>query len=216
MKLFSWLTDLLLPARCALCGEVLADPSADLCPDCRLAEMVIPPTPFKIVHVKEWVALWGYRGNVRKSLGRFKFGGRTSYAVPYGRELALRIQNSGLAFDVLSWVPVSPLRRHGRGYDQVELVAREVAARLGRPLVPTLRKHRHNRRQSRIQGYKARRKNVQGVYRAVDPERFRGKRVLLLEDIVTTGATLEEAARTLRQAGARQVLAAAVAAVPRS
>ena len=78
--------------------------------------------------------------------------------------------------------------------------------------VSTLKKIRHNRPQSGITGAEKRKANVLGAYRAVSPDKVAGKRVLLLDDILTTGATMSEAARVLKTAGAKEVHGAAVAA----
>ena len=115
-------------------------------------------------------------------------------------------------FDVVTWIPISRIRKLRRGYDQVELLARAVARELDMEPVPTLRKIRNNRQQSRIRDAAKRRANVLGVYRVTDPESIRGKRVLLLDDIITTGATASEAARVLLTNGAKEVHCAAVAA----
>ena len=115
-------------------------------------------------------------------------------------------------FDVLTWIPVSRARKFRRGYDQVELLARSVGKELAVELVPVLRKIRNNRQQSKIRDAAVRRANVLGVYRVTDPDSVRGKRVLLLDDILTTGATASEAARVLLTAGAKEVHCAAVAA----
>ena len=115
-------------------------------------------------------------------------------------------------FDVLTWVPISRLRKFRRGYDQVELIAKAVGRELGMVPVPTLQKVRHNRPQSGIPGAEKRRANVLGAYREVSREQIVGKRVLLLDDILTTGATAGEAARVLLTAGAKEVHCAAVAA----
>jgi predicted amidophosphoribosyltransferase len=116
-------------------------------------------------------------------------------------------------FDLITWVPISRIRRLRRGYDQVELLAYAVCAELGVEPVSTLRKIRHNRAQSGIVGQAHRRANVLGVYTAVEPEKFIDKRILLLDDIITTGATISECARVLLTAGAKEVHCAAVAAV---
>ena len=115
-------------------------------------------------------------------------------------------------FDVLTWVPVSPWRRFTRGYDQVELLAAAVGAELGMEPVRTLRKIRNNPPQSGITGLAQRRANVLGVYRIADPELVRGKRILLLDDIITTGATAGECARVLLTAGAKEVHCGCIAA----
>ena len=87
----------------------------------------------------------------------------------------------------------------------MELLAQAVAAELDMEPVPTLRKVRHNRPQSRIHGQAQRRANVLGVYRLEFPEIVKGRRILLLDDIVTTGATAGECARVLLTAGAKEV-----------
>ena len=103
-------------------------------------------------------------------------------------------------------------RKLRRGYDQVELLARAVGRELGMTPVPLLRKIRHNRPQSGISGMAERRANVLGVYRENGREQIVGKRILLLDDILTTGATAGEAARALLTAGAKEVHCAVVAA----
>ena len=116
------------------------------------------------------------------------------------------------SFDVLTWVPVSRLRKFCRGYDQVELLAQTVGWELGLKPVPVLQKLRNNRQQSKIRDAAVRRANVLGVYRVIYPDAVKGKRILLLDDILTTGATASEAARVLLTAGAKEVHCAAVAA----
>ena len=115
-------------------------------------------------------------------------------------------------FDVLTWIPISRARKFRRGYDQVELLARSVGRELGMKPVSVLRKVRNNRQQSRIRDAAKRRANVLGVYCICNPDSVRNKRVLLLDDIITTGATASEAARVLLTAGAAEVHCAAVAA----
>ena len=110
----------------------------------------------------------------------------------------MRIQNQYPdGFDVLTWIPVSRLRKLRRGYDQVELLAKTVGRELGMTPAPLLRKVRHNRPQSGIHGEAERRANVLGVYRLTRGAEVAGKRILLLDDILTTGATAGEAARVL-------------------
>ena len=115
-------------------------------------------------------------------------------------------------FDILTWVPVSRFRKFTRGYDQVELLAEVVGRELGMEPVSTLQKVRNNRPQSRIIGAAMRRANVLGAYRIQDPDLVSQKRVLLLDDIVTTGATAGECARILLTAGAAEVHLGCIAA----
>ena len=122
------------------------------------------------------------------------------------------LQTHPEGLDVLTWVPVSRLRKVSRGYDQVELLARAVGAELGMEPVRLLKKIRHNRPQSGISDAAQRRANVLGAYQMVPGQDISGKRILLLDDILTTGATAGEAARVLLTAGAKEVHCAAVAA----
>ena len=117
-----------------------------------------------------------------------------------------------MGFDCITWVPVSARRKRERGYDKVELLAKVVGKELARDPVPLLKKVRHNRPQSGISGMKERRANALDAYREINPEAIAGKRILLLDDIITTGATAGECAKVLRKHGAIEVHCAAVAA----
>ena len=203
------------PPRCVLCEKILDREKNDICPECLTEARVFYHQPWNIPHIKSWVSLWQYTGKVRDSLVRYKFWHRRSYCVTFGRELAQKLLSASLDYDVITWVPISTLRRMERGYDQVELVAIEVGKHLAHKPVKLLHKHRHNRRQSGIRGLENRQRNVRGVYKVTDPAQVKGKKILLLEDIVTTGATVSECARMLKEAGAKEVHAACIAVANR-
>lgn len=215
--MFHRLLRLLFPPRCVLCKSLLTRDETDLCHDCRLHAPEFSKSNFKFSFLAGWTAVWYYKDAVRGSLLRYKFSRRRCYASVYGQMLAMKLQKEQLTdFDILTWVPIAPLRQLLRGYDQSELLANAVAAELGVTPVKTLRKVRNTPPQSGIRDVYRRRANVLGVYRAVNPEVLRGKRILLLDDIITTGATASECARTLLTAGAREVFCAAVAAAAKS
>lgn len=213
MSLWRWIVSLLFPPKCVLCGKVLSRDALDLCHDCRQDAPECGTKVAKPQFVESAQALWHYEGAVRGSLLRYKFYGKRHYAQSYGRLLAMKLQKEGDEwFDIITWVPVSRWRKLRRGYDQVELLAKAVCAELGLEPVKCLKKIRHNRAQSRIIGQAQRRANVLGVYDAVETEKIRGKRILLLDDIITTGATVGECARVLLTGGAKEVHCAAIAA----
>lgn len=212
MRLWDILADWFFPPKCILCRKVLTKEQTDLCPACRTDVTPFPEKAKTIPHVKSWCALWHYDGMVRNSIIRFKFQKTTAYAESYGRLLAMHLLTHGKDFDLITWVPVSPMRKRERGYDQTELIARQVALSLGIEPVQLLKKVRHNRPQSGIRGYAKRKANVLGAYQAVDPGIVAGKQILLLDDIITTGVTVSECARVLLTAGAKEVHCAAVAA----
>ena len=206
------LTEWLFPRKCILCRSLLCAEETDLCTKCRTDQPEYPYGRKKTPHVADLTAVWRYTGDVRASLHRYKFGNTRCYAPAYGRLLAMRILRDLPQADIITWVPVSAKRLRKRGYDQVRLLAEAAGAELGIPVEPLLNKFRDNQANSTLKTPEERRANVLGVYRAVGQERFRGKRVLLLDDIITTGATASECARVLLTAGAEEVIFAAVAA----
>ena len=204
---------LLFPNKCILCGKILDRNETDLCHACRVDSPECPVRKQKRTFLDSWVAIWYYKGYIRSSILRYKFRGARSYADVYGRLLAMKLAAEYPdGFDLLTWVPISFRRKWARGYDQVELLARSVGRELGMKPVRCLRKIRHNRPQAGISGEAQRRANVLGVYRVAGKTDLRGKRVLLLDDVITTGTTLDECAKMLKIFGAEEVYAVTAAA----
>lgn len=212
--LISGLLDLLFPPRCIFCGKFLKTGERELCAACgrelpwtggREAEQT---GEFYSLCVSP---LW-YQGTVRASFHRYKFRGRTGYAKTYGRLMA-RCVEEHLAgrYDLITWVPLSGDSLKKRGYDQAMLLAMSTALELGEVAAETLVKVRPTDTQSGLREDSARRANVLGAYRITDPELVQGKRILLVDDVVTTGSTISECARILRTAGASDVVCATLA-----
>lgn len=206
---------LLFPPKCILCRKLLSRQETDLCHDCRQQTLPFSRANHKIPFVENWTAVWYYSGNVRSSLLRYKFYNARSYAEVYGRFLAMRLlEEYPDGLDLLTWVPISDRRRRKRGFDQVVLLAQAVGKELDVDPVQALKKLRDTKPQSTMSDTAGRRANVLGAYRVTDPALIAGKTVLLLDDIITTGSTVSECARTLLTAGAKEVHCAAIAAAP--
>ena len=205
--------DLIFPPKCVLCRKVLEKGHMDLCPECRQAGPYFILSKKSISFVAGWTAVWYYKGKIRTSIMNYKFYRHSSYATSFGRLLAMKLLTEGQTdFDLVTWVPLSHKRRRERGFDQVQRIAVTVSKELGIPLVRTLKKPIHNPPQSTMRSASERRANVLGVYAPYKKERFAGKRILLLDDVVTTGATAGECVKTLKIHGAKDVYFAAVAA----
>lgn len=207
------LARLLYPPKCVLCRSLLSRHETDLCHKCRKEAPEFTFAKKNISFVAGWTALWYYKDQVKESLHRFKFYNARSNGDIYGRLLAMRLLNEDMTdFDILTWVPLSRWRLYRRGYDQCKLLAKAMGLELGITPVSTLRKRRHTPPQSGIRDAAARKANVLGAYKVKDPGAIAGKKILLLDDIITTGATVSECARVLLTAGAKEVTCAAVAA----
>lgn len=211
MSLLDPILDLLFPPKCCICGRILDH--AGICESC---ETKILRTEGEAVRefsdgLRCAAPLW-YEGSVREALLRLKFHGASWSAEPLGRLAAeCAAEEFSGEFDMVTWVPVSRKRRRRRGYDQAELLARSACRCWETEPVRLLKKVLDNPAQSGLLGRSARRANVLGVYDPVNEAEIRGRRILLVDDICTTGATLEECARVLREAGAAAVMAVTVA-----
>ena len=218
MAIWDSILDILFPPRCKFCGSLLDKSTLEPCRKCRDADFWLTPAQ-AVAPGTEYTrcvcAVW-YRDPLRTEISRFKFQNHPDHAKAYGPVLAKQIRFflPG-AYDLITWVPVSEGTLKKRGYDQAQLLAEETAKALGTQAVPLLAKTKNTPAQSSLSDGRKRESNVAGVYAVPDPSLVKGQRVLVIDDIRTTGATLEEAARTLRKAGASQVVAAAFCRTPR-
>lgn len=208
--------DIFFPRRCAFCGRVWAE---DLpCPDCQreLPWLRERAAESKTEFVRLCVSALGYQGVVRRSVLRMKFARRQSYLPTFGR-LTAQCARDHLTgeFDLVSWVPLSAKSLRARGFDQAELLAEYVAADFDTKAVRLLRKKDRVGRQSAIRDEARRRANVLGAFSMLEGVEVAGRRILLVDDVCTTGATLSECARILRTAGCQSVVAVTLASAKR-
>jgi ComF family protein len=210
--------DLALPAACAGCGEE----GEPLCRECRTAldvrltaEPGVPiglpaDIPAPLLQL-EWCS--PFTGVARRSLHALKYDGERRLAPLMGAAVARRWARAGAAGDVFVPVPASPDRVRERGYDQAALIATEAARRLSLPSMDALERTRATTAQFDLDRA-ARATNLAGAFRVRDPTiaaSLRGRWLVLVDDVVTTGATLAACAAALLDAGALAVSAIAVA-----
>jgi ComF family protein len=206
---------------CAGCRSRLAPLPSAACAVCAaLLEAFEPPPGYRCGACRErppayerLLALWLYRDPLDAVVQALKFN-RLDYL---GRHLAVAL-GDGLGerldgFDAVVPVPLHWRRWLARGYNQAERIARPLAGRLGLPLLPALRRSRPTRAQTSL-GRTGRAANLRGAFRVPRPERVRGLRLLLVDDVATTGATLDAAAAALLRAGADGVTAVVVGRTP--
>ena len=213
MKVVDWLLDLIYPPRCAFCRRLLSGREKGVCRFCR-PKLPYVPADGQVQHfrnVDKCLSPLYYHGSVKDSLHRYKFGGATAYADIYSEFIVKCIDENQISCDSITWVPLSRRRLRKRGYDQAELLAKLIAKHLGQRPVRLLKKLRDTPPQSQTGSGEKRRANIAGAYACLRPELVKGKRILLVDDIVTTGATLSEAAKVLKKAGAKEVICATLA-----
>ena len=219
MALLDRILDLVFPPKCKFCGALVDRSSLDPCPKCPPGlwlegpQAVVPGDHFARCVCAAW-----YTGALREEVKRFKFRNQPGHAKAYGPMLArtIRFYLPG-AYDLITWVPLSRARLRQRGYDQAMLLASAAALELDDVAAETLCKVRDTEAQSGLgKNDASRRANVLSAYQVTDPALVEGRRVLLIDDIVTTGSTLSECARVLRTAGATDVVCAALARSRRS
>jgi ComF family protein len=218
MKLLKSLLNMVFPEKCPFCGRLLREEEFRLCEKC-LTELPYTGGGRKTggAFFSVCVSPLYYEGQVRRAVHRFKFTGKVNYSDCFGEILADCIrQNIAGEYDLITWVPISLLRLRKRGYSQAKLLAEAAAKELGAaPCISLLEKKRDTRSQFKTRNAAERRANVSGAYSILKTERDRlqGKRILLIDDIVTSGATLSECSRILLTEGAGKVVCATLCKV---
>jgi ComF family protein len=211
--------DLIYPPRCALCDRL----GSFLCAECIGG---LPRADGRRCDAC-WLPLWGaecaacaehptsldqlrsvfrYDGDVRRLVHAFKFGGLSALGKPLASLLAACYEHHALEADVVVPVPLTTPRRRSRGYNQASLLARELAPGARLPVLEALRRRGSAIPQTASPNAEQRRLNVIGAFEPGKSVDVAGRRVLLVDDVATTGATLSACAGVLRSMGASAVL----------
>lgn len=201
---------------CAHCRGRLS-PRAPTCPVCNrrsLTGLVCGPCAGR-TYLRRFLAPFVYADPlVRELIHAYKYEGARELGALLAGEVAAflesyRIHPRGPA--VLVPIPLHRSRERERGFNQAGLLARALGERLGLPVATAIRKVRATTPQVALPRYEARRINISGAFALADAAAVRDRTVILIDDVSTSGATLTEAAKVLRQAGAKTVWAVVVA-----
>lgn len=219
-KIINKFLDLIFPPRCILCSKILPmDFENMVCKECENGiNFSIQNRPIIQIggELAECLSVFKYDGKIRDLICKFKFYGYQNYAEYFSQIISKEIKNrmleNNMKFDVISAVPLSKKRKSERRYNQSELLARLISENLKIPYKEVIIKIKDNFPQHELSS-EERAINVRGVYKAINFKDIKGKKILLCDDIITTGNTLKECVKVLKFAGAESIKCCTIAHV---
>jgi ComF family protein len=181
---------------CKKCGKPMSDERKEYCDRCMSRPHLF----------RQGKALWIYKGKGKKSIYRFKYGGRREYGNYYARELVKQYGGwvKSRHIDAIIPIPLHPSRQRQRGYNQAALITMEMGKHLGIPVESNTLLRTINTKPQKKLNDKERQSNLKKAFRYTRKKQP-PKRVLLVDDIYTTGSTFDGAATALLEAGAEEV-----------
>lgn len=219
--------DFIYPPVCATCSRHLGKGEAFVCNRCWESFERVPPTETitqliegkflaeEAVDKIDSVFLFEQDVRVREAIHLLKYAGAEAIADMLGLFVAKKLVNDKTMSrcDAVVPVPLHPARRRERGYNQSELIARSISRNLGISHVPELLVRVRQTQTQTFFDAEGRKTNVMGAFRLgkINPEEVEGKKVLLVDDVITTGSTIKECARALKSNGASKVYGASAA-----
>ncbi len=201
----------IFPNRCLLCDRFITW-DKPICDICKTNDVILKAISIKHRSTSYFVlseSLGKYDGRLKATIKRFKFHGKYSYSAKFISLAKLMLDEEKIkSFSFVTFVPMSKAKQKRRGYNQAELLANDISKSYGIPVKNVLEKIKDNKTQHNLD-LKDREKNVKGIYEC--KQNLEGESVLLVDDIITTGATISECAKMLYLAGAKNVRAFCIA-----
>lgn len=210
-KALIFLLQILYPKQCLICGKLEQDTICSKCYNTLKIEAKVEQ--YKNKTFNRHLYIFKYEGKIRNLIIDYKFNDK-----PYLNELFAKIilKNEKICrkikkYDIIIPVPIHKKRKNERGYNQSELIAKKLAKNLNVELVTdSLIKQKNTLPQSTL-SKKQREENVKTVYKIQNKQKIENKKIILLDDIYTTGATAEECSKILKQNGAKEILVLTIA-----
>ncbi|MGN1043427.1 MAG: ComF family protein [Acutalibacteraceae bacterium] len=212
LNFFKSLCNFMFPGRCALCEDIVSEDKL-ICSSCdKILTFEFSRKQIGIVNNKKinCIAPFTYSGKIRDAIIRFKFCGKVGNCKFFSSTMVKAFKNYPEKVDFIVPVPISLKRKMQRKYNQCEILTEEISKILDIPYQNVLLKIVDNPAQHDIASvYKS--ENVKNVYKVNTNFEIKGKKILLIDDVCTTGNTLRECSKTLLSSGAESVLCLVIA-----
>ena len=201
------LLELIYPNVCGFCNKICKN---ELCNRCKNKikkyeiNIIIKP---QNRYFEELISIFKYEGIIREKIIQYKFGDRAYMNNTFAKIILKNEKICGLLkkYDIIIPVPIHKKRKAQRGYNQTQLIANKISKYLNIKLCNNvLVKNKNTIAQSKL-NKKKRVQNIKGVFKILNSEKIKGKDILLLDDIYTTGSTANECSKILKKAGAKTV-----------
>ncbi|MCP4138344.1 MAG: ComF family protein [bacterium] len=183
--------------KCERCSGFIVNKRCEICRD-------------REFYLTKNIAVAEYSGVIKELLHDFKFNRIRGVYHHFGRIGAEAIRESGVVVDQVTSVPINRLKKSKRGYNQSELIAGDLAGRLKLPYRRMLKEKKASGSQKEL-GFRDRFINVIDRYEVINPGKIANKKVLIVDDVFTTGATVNECARVLKKEGVVEVFSLTIA-----
>lgn len=204
MSILDIIRTFLFPNRCPFCNRVIEEKEIA----CKTCISKFPKNYYDGFAIGGFrcISPFYYEDDFRKGMLQFKFHDRDYYGKSMGILMVDTIKRGygDLHFDIITAVPLHNKRLKERGYNQSEILARVIAEELNISYTETLFKHKNNKAQHTLKG-KDRMNNVKNAYKVIDKSLIKDKNILIVDDIITTGCTIGECAKTLFKGGCNTV-----------
>jgi len=211
--------DLIFPPKCIFCNKMLNyGAKICVCENCRLKIPYINNKTLNLIKLNNYfddiICICEYSGIIKEALIKYKFFNKPSFGKTFAQLIYdSAIENSQLEkLDVITSVPLHPKKEQKRGYNQSHLISKHLGSLLKIEVNKNLIKRIKNTNSQSLLNRAERLKNVKDAFIVTDKDQVKGKSILVLDDILTTGTTINECCKVLKKAGAAKVIAATVAA----
>ncbi len=221
-EIYNSIKDFIFPKTCIVSGEKLPEDNSNEFLDDRIINSLDRLTVNDITEMKvntsnkEIFSIFSFKtdSDMQKIIHHFKYNGFTKIGDLFGSIMAEEILKSNLnvsEFDIITAVPLFASKKRSRGYNQSALLAEAINRKLALRYIPDLLKRIKDTKSQTYLKMEERTANVKNVFRLDDKYDIKGKKVILIDDVMTTGSTISECIKVLKKKGCEKVLAAAIA-----